>query len=266
MPKMKIKNISIYYEVHGFGEPIIFISGFSVDHTVWQEILPYFKDKYKVILIDNRGAGQTDVPQGPYTIAEMADDIVQLCRQLKIKQAHFVGNSMGGLIVQTLAFKQPDLVTSATISNSVMTIHTPYHLYMDAQLDLLKAQVPMHTLIKASASWLFSFQFLAKPGAVEQLIKQGLSNPYPFTLAGYEGQYAALANFDSSAWVSQIKAPTLVLAGDEDLIFNKEAVHNLAKNMLNAEYFCFTHCGHLPYIEYPKLFASEIKSFHAKLD
>ncbi|MGQ3887498.1 alpha/beta fold hydrolase [Legionella sp. CNM-1927-20] len=266
MPKLRLNNISMYYEIHGIGEALIFIAGFSVDHTVWQEILPHFTDGYRVILIDNRGAGQTDVPEGPYTIAEMAEDVVQLCDRLKIRQAHFVGNSMGGLIVQTLAFAHPELVKSATISNSVMTIQTPYQLYIDAQLELLKAQAPIHTLIKSSASWLFSFQFLAKPGVVEQLIQQGLSNPYPFTLQGYEGQYAALTDFDSTAWIEQIKVPALILAADEDLIFNKDTVHLLAKHMLNAEYFCFNHCGHLPYIEYPELFANEIKRFHAKLD
>ena len=92
------------------------------------------KDKYQVIILDNRGAGQTDVPDGPYTVDQMANDVAALCSALGIHQAHFVGNSMGGFILQTLAFRYPELVKSAIIGNSAATIHTAFHIYVDVQL------------------------------------------------------------------------------------------------------------------------------------
>jgi pimeloyl-ACP methyl ester carboxylesterase len=261
MSKLKINDISVYYEQHGEGEPVVFIPGFSSDHTIWGAVVDSFKAKYQVLLFDNRGSGQTDVPKGPYSIEGMTEDLVALCSQLGINQAHFIGNSMGGFILQTLAYRYPKLVKTATISHSAATIHAPFHIYVDAQLELLKAGAPLESLIKASSSWAFSYQFLTKPGMLQQLVQLTLDNPFPFTETGYEGQYAALDQFDSSAWVNQIKVPTLVLSSDQDLIFREALGRWLSEQIPNARYYCFSDCGHLPQIEYPEKFFEVVDKF-----
>lgn len=261
MPKIKINDIEMYYETQGQGEPIVLIAGFSADHVHWNEVVDHLKDSYQLITLDNRGAGQTDVPLGAYTIDQMAQDVVDLCMALGIKQANFVGNSMGGYIAQVLAYKHPKLVKSMVISNSTTATHTCFHFYVDAQLELIKANAPVVPLIRGSCSWAFSYQFLSQPGVFERLIQWGLQNPFPFTIAGYEGQYAALDQFDSSQWASNIKVPTLVISGGEDLIFSEKSVKALADLIPGAHYYCFEKCGHLPFIEYPKEFADLIKHF-----
>lgn len=264
MPKLKINDISMYYEVHGKGDPIVFIAGFSVDHLNWEPIIDKFKNDYQVIVFDNRGAGQTDVPLGPYSIEIMAADVVDLCSVLKIKRAHFVANSMGGFILQTLAYRNPDLIRSAVISNSTFYKQSSFHFYLAAQLELLKAKAPLAALIKASSSWVFSYRFLSQPGVLDALVAFGLNNPYPFTVAGYEGQFAALEEFNSSEWLSEIHVPMLVMSGDQDIIFNAHSVKLLAEKIAKAEYYCFKDCGHLPQIEYPDLFSQIVKNFIAK--
>lgn len=261
MAHIKINDISMYYEVHGQGEPIVFIGGFSADHVVWSAVVDHFKEHYQVILFDNRGAGQTDVPDGPYSIDQMAHDVAELCAALKIKKAHFVGNSMGGCITQTLAYRYPDLVKSATISHSAPTINIPFSIFVQAQLELLKAQVPQESLLKILCSWYFSFQFLAQPGMLELLVQLGLNNPHPFTIKGYEGQQAALAQFDSRNWLEHIHVPTLVLGSDQDLVFNEALTKSLAEKIPGAQYYRFTECGHIPQIEYPALYAQIIHEF-----
>ena len=205
MPKLKINDISMYYEIHGEGEPVVFISGFGADHLSWRAVIESFKENYQVILLDNRGAGQTDAPTGPYAIDQMADDVVQLCSNLGIKQAHFVGNSMGGFILQTIAYLHPHLVKSATISHSSATIHTCFQIYLSAQLELLKANAPLPSLIKASLCWVFSYQFLSKPDMLNMLCELSLNNPYPFTIKGYEGQLVAVnqQNFSANRFQTQ---------------------------------------------------------------
>lgn len=261
MPKIKLNDISMYYEIHGKGEPIIFIAGFSADHTTWQEIIDLFKNHYQVILFDNRGAGQTDAPKGPYSIEQMANDVVLLCSNLNIKHAHFVGNSMGGYILQTLAFKYPELVKSAVISNSAMMTHCCFHFYVEAQLEFIKSNTPLTALIKASCSWAFSYRFLSQPGMFDRLLKWGIENPYPFTIDGYEAQYAALDIFDSRNWISKINVPTLVLGSDQDLIFNESIVKQLANQIPKAKYHGFSDCGHLPHLEHPQVYFNVIKTF-----
>lgn len=264
MPKIQVNDIAMYYETHGKGEPLVLIGGFSVDHTTWASVIDKFSDHYQVVLFDNRGAGQTDVPEGHYSVLQMAEDIAALCSALNINQAHFVGSSMGGHILQTLAYRYPQLVKSAVISNSAMTTQCCFHFYVTAQLELLKADAPLVSLIKASCSWLFSYSFLSRPSMIDNLIQFTLQNPFPFTLTGYEGQYAALNSFDSREWVDKIQVPTLVLSADQDLIFRESFTKQLAERIPNARYFCFAGCGHLPHIEYPDKFAEIVKEFHSK--
>lgn len=261
MPHMQINDISMYYELHGQGEPLVLIGGFTADHTVWSAVVGYLKEKYQVILLDNRGAGQTDVPDGPYSIEQMADDVAALCSGLGINSAHFIGNSMGGYIVQLLAVRHRSLVKSLIISNSVAVMHTTFRVYVEAQLEMRKAKVPAEILLKAGCSWVFSYQFISQPGMLPLLTQMALMNPYPFTDKGYEGQYAALQRFDSGPWLQQINAPTLVLAGDQDLIFREPLVKDLANKIQGANYYCFAECGHLPQIEYPQQFTQVVHEF-----
>lgn len=251
----------MYYEIHGTGDPLFLISGFSVDHLAWAQVLKYLEKSYQVIVFDNRGAGQTDVPEGPYSISQLASDTAMLCKQLGFDRAHFVGNSMGGFILQHLAHQYSSLVKSAIISNSTMSIECVFHLYLNAQYQLLKANAPLTPLIQASCCWVYSYPFLKKPGVLDQLIEMILNNPFPFSLTGYAGQYAALDSFDSRSFAPGIHVPVLVIAGDQDLIFDKNSVKALAHIIPSAKYYCFHDCGHLPMIEYPEKFSEIIINF-----
>ncbi len=261
MPKMNANGIELYYEIHGEGDPIVFIAGFGADHSGWLSLVEHFKNSYQLILFDNRGAGQSDAPPGLYSINQMADDVVALCTQLGIFKAHFVGNSMGGFILQSLAYRHPNLVQSAIISNSTTTMNSCFQIYVAAQLEFIKAAVPMAALLKAFYAWAFSYRFLSQAGMLNALIQLGLETPFPFTKQGYEGQYAALDNFDARPWAGNISVPTLVLASDQDLIARDQEVASLAQQIPNAQYFCFSECGHLPHLEQPEQFYKQVHLF-----
>lgn len=265
MSYIKLNDLTMYYEIHGSGEPLIFIAGFSSDHTVWDAIIDHFKQDWQVIVFDNRGAGSSTVTDGPYSIDQMADDVVGLCAGLGISNAHFVGNSMGGFILQSLAYRYPHLVKSATIGNSAAQIKCGFHIYIQAQLELIKASAPMASLIKASFAWVFSYRFLTQGDMFDMMLQLQLNNPNPFTIKGYEGQFAALDAFDARDWLAKIRLPTLVLASDKDLILPEAMGRYICEQIPNARWHCFEDCGHLPQIEYPEAYAEVIKSFISAL-
>lgn len=265
MPKVKVNDIAMYYEIHGQGEPVVFVAGFSADHLAWGDVLNQFKQKYKVILLDNRGAGQTDIPTSDYNIKQMAADIAELCKLLEIDNAHFVGSSMGGYIVQQLAYDYPALIKSLVISNSAMSTRTPFHFYVEAQYELIKANAPFDAIIKASCAWCYSYKYLSQPGIFEELKQYILQNPYPFTLPGYKSQYAALDAFDSSEWANKIEARTLVIGANEDIILPHKLAEALAKEIPHSTYYCFEECGHLPFVEQPEKFVSVLNNFWSNL-
>lgn len=264
MPKIKINDIHMYYEIHGKGDPIVLVAGFSADHLGWLPIVDKFSEHYQVILFDNRGAGQSDIPSGPYSISQMTKDVVDLCAALNIQQAHFVGNSMGGCIVQALCYQFPQLVKSAVISNSAMRTDTPFYLYVKAHMELLSANAPLELLMKAMCTWVFSYKFLCLPNMIETLIKIAKENPYPMTMQGYQSQYVALGEFDSTDWVHKINVPTLIITSNQDLIFSEKSSEHLSKVIKQSEYFCFKDCGHLPYIEQPEKFTEVVMEFLRK--
>lgn len=264
MPKINVNDIAMYYEIHGQGEPLVCIGGFGVDHTTYLDLAARLKNHYQVIIYDNRGAGQTDVPPGPYSVEQMAQDVAKLCQLLKIEKAHFLGNSLGGYIAQMLAYQYPELVKSLIISNSVMKPDCAFRIYTKAQYELLEAQAPIASVFKAAASWAFSYGYLSRDHAIEDFIELRLQNPYPFTMIGYKAQLGAIESFDSRQWVNKINAPTLVIGSDQDLICLEAFVKQLAENIPHADYFRFEDCGHVPFIEYPEKFAEVVRDFLAR--
>jgi 3-oxoadipate enol-lactonase len=95
MSVVKVNDINIYYETHGEGEPLILITGLNADITSWAFQTHEFAQKYKVTVFDNRGVGQTDTPDIPYSSEMMADDTAGLLQALDIPEAHIMGYSLG---------------------------------------------------------------------------------------------------------------------------------------------------------------------------
>lgn len=261
MSKILVNDISMYYETYGQGEPLIFISGFSADHSIWKSIAEKFSDRFKIILFDNRGVGRSDAPEGAYTINLMANDVFKLCESLDVKNAHFISSSMGTYILQELAYQYPALVKSAIFCNGGMNPESPFLFYLEAQYELIKANTPMECIMKAALPWVYSYDYLMDSEKIETLIQAKLDNPYPFTLQGYQGQYAALCGFNSSTWAKKIKCRSLIIAGSNDLIFNPMKAKALANEIAGANYYCFESCGHLPHIEQPEEFCLIVDDF-----
>ena len=221
MPKKYINNISLNYEIYGQGEPLILISGFSADHTVWFPVIDEFSKKYQVIVLDNRGSGQSDSPSQSYSVEQMAEDVIGLCDALGIASAHFIGNSMGGFIVQTLSHLFPARVKSIVLCNTATSAQVSgFYFYPEARLKLMKENASKEALAQIDLCWCFSPQFLLQNDRLSELLSMIGSNPFPMSIAGYEGQIAALKNFDSSGWIQNITARTLIISGDQDLIFS----------------------------------------------
>src|SRR5438552_14733086 len=95
MPKVRVNGINLYYIEAGRGDPLLLIMGFGGDHLAWAFQTPVFAQRYRVIAFDNRGAGQSDAPDVPYTTRMMAEDAVGLLDALRIERAHVLGVSMG---------------------------------------------------------------------------------------------------------------------------------------------------------------------------
>ena len=198
MPNVKVNDISMYYEIHGEGEPLVLIAGLNSDHTLYRGILPQLAEKYMVIVFDNRGVGQTDKPDIPYSIEMMADDTAGLLSALDIGQAHILGASMGGRIAADLALRYPQHVKSLILVSTIM--------------KSLKDQ-PM-TLSRRLIAWQLKLPMIR--GA----------NPYYAVMR----QMKASRSYDCMDRLGEIQVPTLILHGKKD----KSAPYPWAEAMHNG--------------------------------
>lgn len=110
LPRLRVNGIDLYYEKHGSGPPLLLIAGLGCATWMWWRTIPGLSRHFRLIAFDNRGVGESDKPDEPYSMRMMADDAAGLLRALKIEHADVLGISMGGYVAQELALAHPELV------------------------------------------------------------------------------------------------------------------------------------------------------------
>jgi 3-oxoadipate enol-lactonase len=118
MPYAQLRDIQLYYEETGRGQPLLFLHGLGSSGRDWELQVDAFSNRYRVITADMRGHGRSDKPHQAYSVAMFADDVRQLFGHLEIAAGHLVGISMGGMIAFQLAIDAPEMVRSMVIVNS----------------------------------------------------------------------------------------------------------------------------------------------------
>ena len=112
MPFTENQGAKIYWDEQGSGEPLLLIMGLSYPSYMWHRTRPFLAQSFRTIAFDNRGIGQSDVPEGVYSIAQMASDAAAVLDAANIPSAHLFGVSMGGMIAQEFALQYPQRVRS----------------------------------------------------------------------------------------------------------------------------------------------------------
>ncbi|HLI08199.1 MAG TPA: alpha/beta hydrolase [Ktedonobacteraceae bacterium] len=232
MPIVRVNDINMYYEIHGEGEPVTLIAGLNSDHTLYRGILPHLAARYQVILFDNRGVGQTDKPDIPYTIEMMAADTAGLLQVLGIERAHILGTSMGGRIAVALALQHPQQAKSLILVSTVVKSLKQVPRSWSRRLLDLQLKIP------------------AVRGR----------NPY-YAVAR---QLEASRSYDAMDRLHEIQVPTLILHGKKDTIAPYWLAEEMHAGIKNSQMVTFSG-GHLFFIFEQKPFLEAILTFWASL-
>jgi pimeloyl-ACP methyl ester carboxylesterase len=260
MPKLNVNGLHLYYEIHGQGYPLVLIAGFTCDIYIWHAILDELSHHFQVIIFDNRGAGESDNPDVSYSIEDMAEDTMGLIQKLGLEKPHILGHSMGGCIAQQIGFKYSQQINKLIISNSLIKFNKVSTLAQELMLKLRQDSASGKRVIEAVVPWLFSNHYLENQLAIQDWIKL-LLNPLRLqSVTGTRRQLDALINFDSRKWYKKIQAPTLIIAGEEDILCPHDS-QGLAMGIPHAQFVGFAHQAHLPLIETPHEFNRVIINF-----
>ncbi len=188
MPTVKVRDINMYYEIHGEGEPLVLIHGI-LDISGWSNQIPTLSQRYRVVAFDNRGVGRTDSTEPPYTTAGMADDTAGLLDVLGIDQAHIVGYSLGGAIAQELAIKYPERVKSLILAGAFARLSPIVLSRNKLFMRMLKEGIDIEIALRDFYLWSFSDRFFEDEAQVAAAVNNFLTNPSRNLLMALKGRY-----------------------------------------------------------------------------
>lgn len=264
MPKIQVNGIELFYEIKGTGEPLLLIAGFMCDRAYWSLLMPSLITQYRVIRFDNRGIGQSSAPDSPYSIQQMANDAAALLDILGIEKAHVVGHSMGGQIAQELALTHPQKIQSLILLSSFAKGNEKFNTIIKTWGDIA-AKLDLELYEKVVLPWIFTENFYAIPGMVDQLIEWAINYPFAPIAHGLYHQSRAIINHDTTNRLQYIKCPTLVLVGKQDILTPVKFSEQLAQGIPNAELVIIEDGGHSFLIESPESVAQFMLKFLNKI-
>ena len=261
MPRVKVNDIQMYYEIHGQGFPLILIAGYGCGSWLWFKQLPHFSKTFQTIVFDNRGVGRTDKPDEAYSVRMFADDTSGLLKYLNVTKCHILGISMGGMIAQQLALSYPELVEKLILCSTTFGGHNSIPIPEGTLRTLASsARLPREEGLRRNMATAFSPEYIRdNPQVFEDVISHLLSNPQP--LYANQLQFRALKDFDVEKRLHEISSPVLILGGDRDEVIPTDNSHLLHERIEGSELNVFKGSGHMVIIERAEDLNSKVTEF-----
>jgi len=265
MPEANIGEITLYYEIHGNGRPLVMIRGLGSNADHWYSQVPTLSARYRVIVFDNRGMARSSDSGGPFTVRQMADDTLGLLDALELDKPLIFGLSMGGMIAQELAINYPERLSGLVLACTHPGGPNQVRPTADVE-ELFKEMVYKATpeAKRAAAPTLFDPKNLAeRPQVAAEYAEVSLRHPAgPDILTK---QWNAVLGHDTYDRLDQIKAPTMVLTGDADRLIPPGNSEILAQRIPGAKLVVVSGGGHQILVEQPEACNQAVLSFLAGL-
>jgi 3-oxoadipate enol-lactonase len=257
MPTVQLNTIQLYYEIHGAGQPLVFIHGLGSSTRDWETQVSEFSKSYQVITFDLRGHGQSDKPAGPYDMAMFSADLAGLVQTLGIGAAHVVGLSLGGAVALQFALDYPAHIKTLTIVNSAPTLGDPAHARQEVERRVsIVQQLGMRAMGEALSQNLFP---RPEQASLREIFVERWAENDP---EAYTHATRSMLGWDVTDRLSALQCPTLVIAADQDYspVAVKEAY---VKRIPNAQLVVMADAHHAVPMEQPEQFNTVLRRFLA---
>jgi 3-oxoadipate enol-lactonase len=254
-------DVRLAYEVKGGGEPLLMIHGLGYDRFGWGRLPDLLAEDLQVVVFDNRGVGDSDVPEGPYAVSQLAADAAAVLDAAGIGAAHVLGVSLGGYIAQELALTYPErlrkLVLASTAPGGPRSVPMPAAgLEAFGRFPTMEREAGLRLMVENS---LGQYGVREQPELVEEIYAYRLERGP--TLAGWQAQAYAGATFDAYDRVPEIKTETLVLQGGADNVVDPRNADLLVELIPNARLELIPDRGHLLVWQEAERLAPIVKEF-----
>jgi 3-oxoadipate enol-lactonase len=263
MAKIRVNGVNLYYELHGpeSAPMLVLNNGILMNAaTSWVFQTDVLAKHYHLLQYDCRGQGQSDHPEGAYSMKLHADDLAELLEALEIEKAHIAGISYGGEVAQAFALKYPQKTLSLILADTVSEVQPELRYVVAGWIDALHTGEAM-AFFNATVPWNFSPQFVrANPELMVDAQKRYALLDFPAVIRLCE----CFLDVNFTPRLGEIQVATCVIVGEKDLLKGPEYAQIIAENIPNAEYHILSGAGHATCWERAAEFNSVILGFLAK--
>ncbi|RJX35387.1 MAG: alpha/beta fold hydrolase [Desulfarculus sp.] len=261
MPQTHLNGIDIYYELHGSGPPLVMIMGLRRNAEWWYQQIPVLSRHFRLLVFDNRGSGRSGQPEMEYSIALFADDTAALMEHLNLESAAVLGYSMGGYIAQELAIRYPEkvqrliLVSTSAGGASAVRMDPARQKEFEDVAGLSPEQV-----LQKNLDIYFAPGFIAAhPDQIARFMTVSLRHAQP--PEAFLRQYQACLRHDTTDRAGRIKAPVLIMTGDDDPLVPPGNSYILKELLPRAQLKVFPGGRHSFLIQMPQPFNQAVLEF-----
>jgi 3-oxoadipate enol-lactonase len=249
--------VKLFARDSGSGNAVVLAHAIGFDHRMWEEVSPALEPDHRVIAVDLRGHGTSPVPPAPYSLEEMALDCVAVLDRLGIERADFVGLSLGGMVGQAFALRHPQRLSRLVLANTTSSYGAAGPALWEGRKKAIR-EGGLAAIRDAVASRGFSEAFRARePGKVAGFMSRFLASP----VEGYLGSCDAILGLEYAESLAQVRAPTLVLAGELDQGAPVAMHEAIATRIPGARLEINPGVAHLSAMERPAQFAAFLRGF-----
>lgn len=240
---------------------VTFVHGAGGSSSIWFKQIRDFKKQFNVLILDLRGHGNSkptlkDTFNPKYTFDSITNDIVEVIDHLKIEKSHFIGISLGTILIRNLAEKKPDLVQSMVMGGAIIKLNTRSQILMKLGV-IFKSIVPYMLLYKF-------FAFIIMPRKNHKKSRSLFVNEAKKL---YQKEFIRWFKLTSEInpllrffRAKDIKIPTLYVMGAEDHLF-LPSIKNIVNKHTTSSLFIINNCGHVVNVEQPEVFNNETIGF-----
>ena len=240
----------------GVGPPVVLLHPLGVDRTVWrpvEEAVPGFR----FLSYDLPGHGATPAPQERCTVEDLSDQLAELLRTADVGPVHVVGVSLGGLVAQALAAREPDLVDHLVVVDAVAVYPSAMRDMWRERAALVRAQGIVPVVVPTLDLW-FTVGALERNDSPVRAVRRLLLDTHP---EGYARACEVLESADTTDLLECITAPTMVVCGEDDAPAFTAAAPRLAAAIADARLEWLRGARHAGAFEHPSSFAALLASF-----
>lgn len=252
-----IGDIRVHYADTGpqDGPAVVFANALGTDFRIWQGVVSHLPEGLRIIRYDMRGHGLTSCPEGPYFMGDLVSDAAKLMDHLGVKDAVFVGLSIGGIVAQGLAAERLDLLRAIVLSNTAAKIGT--HQIWHDRVHLVRDQG-----IEAVADANMERWFSRDTRAGQPLLVEGIRNMLTRQpLEGYLGCMEAIGETDLVESTARLRLATLGIAASEDGSTPPDLVRETVDAIPGSKFHLIRRAGHMACVEAPAEYAAALEGF-----